>query len=135
MSTEQQPSTIDAHIGGRIHVRRSLLKLSQKKLGEHLGISFQQIQKFEKGTNRISAGQLFEIAKLLQVEVSFFFEGLASGKRHAGFAEAQSRLAALAVSDTHEGVALNSAFARIANPKLRKRIIELVTTIADSSPK
>jgi transcriptional regulator with XRE-family HTH domain len=134
-SGEQQHNAVDAHIGGKIQLRRNLLKLSQKNLGEHLGVSFQQIQKFEKGSNRVSAAQLFEIAKLLQVDISFFFEGLMPAKKQPGFAESQSRIAALALSDTREGHDLNGAFARIRNRKLRKHIIDLVRAIAESEPK
>jgi transcriptional regulator with XRE-family HTH domain len=135
MDRDEQLSGIDAHIGGKIQVRRNLLKVSQKKLGEQLGVSFQQIQKFEKGANRVSAGQLFEIAKFLQVDLIYFFEGLPLGKRQPGFAEGQARIAASALADTKEGHDLNAAFARIKSSKLRNKIVDLVKAIADSGSK
>jgi transcriptional regulator with XRE-family HTH domain len=135
MDKDNQLGGIDAHIGGKIQVRRNLLKISQKKLGEQLGVSFQQIQKFEKGANRVSAGQLFEIAKFLQVDLVYFFDGLPLGKRQPGFAEAQAKIAAPAVADTREGHELHAAFARIKNPKLRNKIVDLVKAVADSGSK
>ena len=132
MTQEKQLSPIDVHVGNRLRVRRTFLHASQQKLGQQLGISFQQIQKFEKGQNRISVAQLFEIAKFLKVEPNFFYEGLA-GAAEPGFAEVQSQLPSTGIEDTVEGMALNRAFARIRNAKVRRRIIELVTAVADSS--
>lgn len=133
MDAEQQLSLIDTHVGNRIRLRRSFLRISQEKLGDHLGVSFQQVQKYEKGANRIGAGQLFQISKLLKVEPSYFFEGLPAAKAaDAGFSERQSDLPSAGIEDTTDGIALNRAFARIKSSKLRRRLIDLVTAMADS---
>ncbi len=133
MTAEQQPTAIDTHVGNRIRLRRSFLRVSQEKLGEHLGVSFQQIQKYEKGSNRIGAGQLYQIARFLNVDTGYFYEGLASAKpEDAGFSERQSDIPSAGIEDTTDGIALNRAFARIKSSKLRRRIIDLITTIADS---
>ena len=133
MDAEQQLSLIDTHVGNRIKLRRSFLRISQEKLGDHLGVSFQQIQKYEKGANRIGAGQLFQISRLLKVEPSYFFEGLPAAKTaEAGFSERQSDLPSTGIEDTTDGIALNRAFARIKSSKLRRRLIDLVKAMADS---
>ncbi|MFT4095509.1 MAG: helix-turn-helix transcriptional regulator [Rhodoblastus sp.] len=133
MSADQQPTVIDTHVGNRIRLRRSFLRVSQEKLGEHLGVSFQQVQKYEKGSNRIGAGQLFQIAKFLKVDPGYFYEGLpAATAADQGFAERQSEIPSAGIEDTTDGIALNRAFARIKSSKLRRRLIDLVTTIADS---
>jgi transcriptional regulator with XRE-family HTH domain len=134
MDSDKEQNTIDTHVGNRIRVRRTFLRVSQEKLGEHIGVSFQQIQKYEKGSNRIGAGQLFHIAKLLKVEPNYFYEGLGAVTRDAsGFAESSSRIAALPVDESTEGIALNRAFARIRSQKVRRRIVDLVTALADTS--
>lgn len=115
-------------MGNRLRTRRTFLRISQEKLGEHIGVTFQQIQKFEKGTNRISAGQLFLIANLLKVDVNYFFEGLNSGFGEPVTETMNGDRAAA------EGVLLNRAFARVASPRLRQTIIDMVTAIADGAP-
>lgn len=136
MEPDKQPNTIDTHVGNRIRIRRSFLRISQEKLGEHLGVSFQQIQKYEKGVNRIGAGQLFHIAKLLKVEPNYFFEGLpARDPSDPGFAEAQIKMNATVIDETAEGISLNRAFARIKSQKLRRKLVELASAIADAGQK
>ena len=133
MSAEQKATAIDTHVGNRIRLRRSFLRISQEKLGEQLGVSFQQVQKYEKGSNRIGAGQLFYIARQLKVDPGYFYEGLPNAPvAEAGFAERQSGMPATGLEDTTEGHALNRAFARIKSSKLRRKLIDLVTTIADT---
>ena len=133
MDAEQQPSAIDIHVGARIRLRRSFLRISQEKLGEQLGVSFQQVQKYEKGSNRIGAGQLFQIAKFLKVDLGYFFEGLPAAKAaDAGFSERQSDMPSAGIEDTTDGIALNRAFARIKSSKLRRKLIDLVTAMADT---
>lgn len=122
------PNALDVHVGNRLRTRRAFLRISQEKLGDHIGVTFQQIQKFEKGANRISAGQLFLIANLLKVDVNYFFEGLNSG---FGEPVAESISGDRAAA---EGVLLNRAFARVSSPKLRQTIIDMVTAIADGAP-
>lgn len=111
-----------------------LMKMSQEKLGEALGLTFQQVQKYEKGTNRIGASRLQQISKTLSVPPSFFFEGAPTtgpaGRQ--GFAEEGSSQFVVDFLATAEGLHLNRGFARIRDPKVRKRIIDLVVAIANS---
>jgi transcriptional regulator with XRE-family HTH domain len=129
--TKKTPNPTDKHVGSRVRMRRMMLGMSQEKLGDALSLTFQQVQKYEKGTNRIGASRLQQIAHFLQVPVSFFFDGapdLPPGA--AGMTEAPS---ASYVSDflaTSEGLALAKAFMQIKDPKLRRRIVDLVLQIA-----
>ena len=133
MNADQQPTAIDTHVGNRIRLRRSFLRLSQENAGEHLGVSFQQVQKYEKGSNRIGAGQLFQIARFLKVDpTSKIFMRFAVKAWSPGLSEIHTDMPTSGIEDTTDGIALNRAFARIKSSKLRRRIIELVTTIADS---
>lgn len=129
---KKAPDPIDRHVGSRVRMQRVLLKMSQEKLGEALGLTFQQIQKYEKGTNRIGASRLQQISKTLNVPPSFFFEGApSSGNEVAGFAEESSSQFVVDFLSTAEGLHLNRAFARIKDPKVRKRVVDLITTLAD----
>jgi transcriptional regulator with XRE-family HTH domain len=119
-------------------MRRILLGMSQEKLGEAIELTFQQVQKYEKGTNRIGASRLQQIAKILNVPPGFFFdgapvmEGTPSVNLHAEFSEDEEGSAYIVdFLATAEGVRLNKAFARIHNPKVRKRIIDLVVSLSD----
>jgi len=129
---KKRPNPTDTHVGSRIRLRRNMLGMSQEKLGENLGITFQQIQKYEKGTNRVGASRLQAIANILGVPVAFFFEDLpghdAGGNR--GFAEDSSASFALDFCTSAEGLQLNRAFVKITDLKVRRRIIELVKSLA-----
>jgi transcriptional regulator with XRE-family HTH domain len=106
-----------------------MLGMSQEKLGENLGITFQQIQKYEKGTNRIGASRLQHIARVLTVPVSFFFEdapGAVAAEPDGGLAERPSASYVVDFLSSSEGVQLNKAFIRIRDPKVRRKVIELV---------
>jgi len=111
-----------------------LLGMSQEKLGEALGVTFQQVQKYEKGMNRIGASRLQDIAKILDAPPSFFFEDAptAAGDAQPGFAESRSAGFVVEFLSTVEGLQLNKAFATIKDPKVRKRIVDLVVAIAAS---
>ncbi|HXW69913.1 MAG TPA: helix-turn-helix transcriptional regulator [Methylocella sp.] len=134
---KKPPNPIDRHVGSRVRMRRVMLGISQEKLGDALGLTFQQVQKYEKGTNRISASRLQQISRTLEVPPSFFFEGAPSFELRAGpppentgFAEdAQPSYVADFLS-TPEGLHLNLAFAKIHDPKVRKLVVELVSTLA-----
>lgn len=129
---KKTPNPTDIHVGSRIRLRRNMLGMSQEKLGESLGITFQQIQKYEKGTNRVGASRLQAIASIFHVPVGFFFEGL-PGQETAGangFAEDASTSLAIEFCSSAEGLQLNRAFVRIADPKVRRRIIDLVKTLS-----
>jgi len=117
-----------------VRMRRMMLNMSQEKLGDALGLTFQQVQKYEKGTNRIGASRLQQIAHILQVPVEFFFEGAPS--LPASGNGAKDAPSASYVSDflaTSEGLSLTKAFTRIKEPKLRRRIVDLVEEIAARS--
>ena len=127
---KKKPNPIDIHVGGRIRLRRNMLGMSQEKLGESLGITFQQIQKYEKGTNRVGASRLQAIASILEVPVAFFFED-APGTGNEGLAEDSSATYVVDFLSSTEGLRLNRAFVRISDPKVRSRIIDLVRALAD----
>jgi transcriptional regulator with XRE-family HTH domain len=122
---------IDKHVGSRVRMRRLMLGMSQEKLGDALGITFQQVQKYEKGTNRMGAGRLQHISHLLQVPVPFFFEGAPHlPGQIKGFGEAPSPAYVSEFLATSDGLALTKAFMQIKEPGLRRRIVELVEQIA-----
>jgi transcriptional regulator with XRE-family HTH domain len=112
-------------------MRRLLVGMSQEKLGDQLGVTFQQVQKYEKGTNRIGASRLQRIAEILGVPVSFFFEGGPGGAEAvSGFAEAPASSYVVDFLSTSEGMQLNRAFARIEDPRVRRKVVELVKALA-----
>src|SRR5258707_15896772 len=128
---KKAPNPIDKHVGSRVRMRRMMLGMSQEKLGDALGLTFQQVQKYEKGTNRIGASRLQQISQILQVPVAFFFEGAPNLHPHLeGMAEAPSPAYVSDFLATSEGLALTKAFTRIKQPKLRRRIVDLVEEIA-----
>ncbi len=134
MMAKKAPNPIDRHVGSRVRMRRMMLSMSQEKLGDALGLTFQQVQKYEKGTNRIGASRLQQISIILQVPVSFFFEGAPTvgmpGGRQEGMGEAPSPAYVSDFLATSDGLALTKAFMRIGNAKLRRRIVDLVEQIA-----
>ena len=135
MAIKKQPNPIDIHVGSRVRVRRMMLGMSQEKLGEQLGITFQQIQKYEKGANRIGASRLQHIARIFNVPVSFFFEDApgAVPPTPGGLQEGRDTDYVVDFLSTNEGIQLNTAFVRIKDPKLRRRLIELVRSMAKGS--
>jgi transcriptional regulator with XRE-family HTH domain len=124
------PNPIDKYVGSRVRMRRIMLGMSQEKLGEALGLTFQQIQKYEKGTNRVGASRIQQISEILQVPVSFLFEGGPTSNSGDGFAEGTSPTYVSDFLATSEGLALTRAFTRIADGKLRRSIVDLVEQIA-----
>jgi transcriptional regulator with XRE-family HTH domain len=112
-----------------------MLGMSQEKLGDALGLTFQQVQKYEKGTNRIGASRLQQIAHILQVPVEFFFEGGPASGAAGGFGEAPSPAYISDFLSSSDGLALTKAFMRIDNPKLRRRIVDMVEEIAGENGK
>lgn len=129
---------MDIHVGGRVRLRRMVIGMSQEKLGERMGLTFQQIQKYEKGTNRIGASRLFQLSQILDVPVQFFFEdaplsGNAKGVALAtGFAESKTEAFLLDFLNSRDGLELNRAFVKITNPKLRKRVVEMVREMSET---
>jgi transcriptional regulator with XRE-family HTH domain len=126
------PNPVDKHVGSRVRMRRLILSMSQEKLGDLLGLTFQQVQKYEKGTNRISASRLQQISNILQVPVPFFFEGVPHLSGHSGGTrEAPSPAYVSDFLATSDGLALVKAYVRLKNNKLRRTITALVGQIAD----
>lgn len=128
---KKAPNPTDKHVGSRVRMRRMMMSMSQEKLGDSLGLTFQQVQKYEKGTNRIGASRLQQISHILQVPVSFFFEGApSSNNEQTGFGEAPSPTYVSDFLATSDGLALTRAFMRIEDAKLRRKIVDLVEQIA-----
>ena len=131
MMAKKAPNPIDKHVGSRVRMRRMMLGMSQEKLGDGLDLTFQQVQKYEKGTNRIGASRLQQISNILQVPVAFFFEGAPNVPgSHDGMKEAPSPAYVADFLATSEGLALTKAFMRIKEAKVRRRIVDLVKQIA-----
>lgn len=133
MMAKKAPNPIDKHVGARVRMRRMMLSMSQEKLGDALGLTFQQVQKYEKGSNRIGASRLQQISNILQVPVSFFFDGaphVPGPGRYEGMGEAPSPAYVSDFLATSDGLALTKAFMRIHDSKLRRRIVDLVEQIA-----
>jgi transcriptional regulator with XRE-family HTH domain len=129
---KKSPNPIDKHVGSRVRMRRMMLSMSQEKLGDALGLTFQQVQKYEKGTNRIGASRLQQISNILSVPISFFFEGAPNpGGHSSGMAEAPSPAYVSDFLATSDGLALTKSFMRIKSAKLRRRIVDLVEQIAN----
>jgi transcriptional regulator with XRE-family HTH domain len=133
----RRPNPIDVHVGNRVRLQRMLIGISQEKLGERLGLTFQQVQKYEKGINRIGASRLFELSRVLGVPVQFFYEDApASGNQQSaapGFAERSSDSHVFEFLSSREGLELNRAFSRITDPKVRKSVLDLVRSLADEA--
>jgi transcriptional regulator with XRE-family HTH domain len=128
--TTKAPNPIDKYVGSRVRMRRIMLGMSQEKLGDALGLTFQQIQKYEKGTNRVGASRIQQISEILQVPVSFLFEGGPTSIPGNGFGEGTSPTYVSDFLATSEGLALTRAFTRITDTKLRRSIVDLVEQIA-----
>lgn len=130
---QKTPNPIDVHVGSRIRLRRMMLEISQEKLGDALGITFQQVQKYEKGSNRVGASRLQEIARALDIGVGFFFEDApdANGNPVNGLGEAKSGAYVVDFISSTEGLHLVRAFLSIPDRKQRRAVIDLVRAIAD----
>lgn len=131
----RRPNPVDIHVGGRVRFRRMLLGMSQEKLGEALGLTFQQVQKYEKGVNRIGASRLYDLSQVLQVPIQFFYEeapiSLDQAPSGSGsFAERSTETHILEFLNTREGLELNKAFVKIQDGKMRRAIVDLVRTMS-----
>lgn len=129
-----RPRPVDVHVGSRVRLRRTMLGMSQEKLGQAIGLTFQQVQKYERGTNRIGASRLFELSKVLDVPVSFFFDDMpqdVAGTQTSAVDPAEARGQAYE-ADTlakRETLELVRAYYRIRSPKVRKRVFELAKAL------
>ncbi|MEI9990431.1 MAG: helix-turn-helix transcriptional regulator [Rhizomicrobium sp.] len=108
-----------------------LIGMSQERLGELLGLTFQQVQKYEKGVNRIGAGRLFEVSRILGVPIDYFYEGVIGQQAGGGFAEGETSPPVMEFVSSGEGLQLSLAFMKIKDPKLRKRVLDLVKQMAE----
>ena len=129
---KKAPNPIDKHVGSRVRMRRMMLNLSQEKLGDQLKLTFQQVQKYEKGTNRISASRLYYCAKTLGVPAQFFFDDLPGVDNEQGFGEAREEDSVMAALMNLDGVALARAFRDADSNGKRKLISTVARLIADS---
>ena len=131
----RRANPIDIHVGSRVRFRRMLLGMSQEKLGEKLGLTFQQVQKYEKGINRIGASRLYDLAQVLGVPVQFFYEEAPSGESSQlvpdGFAEKPAENSIVEFLRSRDGLELNKAFVRISDAKARRAIVDLVRSLAN----
>ena len=126
---KKQANPIDVQVGNRVRIRRMLIGMSQERLGDLLGLTFQQVQKYEKGVNRIGAGRLYEVSRILNVPVDFFYEGIAD-TGHPGASE-QDGAPIMEFISSGEGLQLSMAFMKIRDVKVRKRVLDLVKSLAE----
>jgi transcriptional regulator with XRE-family HTH domain len=127
------PHSFDKYVGNRVRMRRNMLRMSQERLGQALGVTFQQIQKYERGTNRLGASRIQQIAEVLQIPISFLFEGGPSISQSPELSA--ERLSTAYVAEflaTSEGLALTRAFMDIGQTKVRRSIVDLVEKIAEN---
>jgi transcriptional regulator with XRE-family HTH domain len=130
MNDERSANAVDRRLGQRVRTRRLEIGMSQERLAEILGVTFQQVQKYEKGVNRIAASRLFSISSALEMPIARFFEGLSPVRRGAGVAEDTGEYLQDALA-TPEGMQIMTLFASIQNPKVRRRVVDLVRALAE----
>ena len=128
--SERLANPIDIHVGARVRLRRLMLRMSQDKLGENLGVTFQQVQKYERGSNRVSASRLWSMADVLDVPVQYFFEGLSMRAEAGGFGENDQTPLVYDFINSPDGVQLAAAFSRITDPKVRRQVLQLVRALS-----
>ena len=135
--TKKNPNPVDVHVGNRVRMRRMLIGMSQERLAKELGLTFQQIQKYEKGTNRISASRLYKIAQVLGVPVQYFFEDLPAPVEGeaAGVAEGRAHVQIMDFLSSSEGLQLNRHFAAITDSDVRRAVVDMVRALARAGKK
>ena len=134
-ASQGNPNPIDVHVGSRVRLRRTLLGMSQEKLGDAIGLTFQQVQKYERGANRVGASRLFDLSRVLDVPVSFFFEDMVPAVQpepRGGLAEAPERYDADPMLK-RETLELVRAYYKIPDPHIRRRLFDLAKALAKSS--
>lgn len=134
------PNPIDVYVGGRIRLRRTLLGMSQSKLGEALALSFQQVQKYERGTNRVGSSRMFEIARVLEVEIGYFYDGMPSGTGNDGRKAMHGATVVRPPEDQdpmikRETLELVRAYYKIGDGRVRKRLFEMTKALANAAQK
>ena len=138
---ESRSNPIDVHVGARIRLRRTLMGMSQERLGEALGLTFQQVQKYERGVNRVGASRLYDLSRVLDVPISFFYDDMpesvggvrAIPRGASGFADAQEGFGDDTLS-RRETLELVRAYYRISDPGVRKRVFELIKSLVPEAP-
>ncbi len=132
------PHMVDVYVGKRLRMRRTILGMSQEAIGNAIGVTFQQIQKYERGINRMGASRLYDFSRILGVPVSYFFEGLSdeggSSEYNKGMADDASEFEHEKLS-TRETLEMMRAYYRISDPQVRKRVFDLVKSLADTPEK
>jgi transcriptional regulator with XRE-family HTH domain len=130
---KKQANPIDAHVGHRVRLRRMLIGMSQERLGGLLGLTFQQVQKYEKGVNRIGAGRLYEIASILGVNIGFFYDDIEEevAQGAASLGGSREHPPVMEFMSSGEGIQLSVAFMRIKDVKVRRRILELLRSLSE----
>ncbi|WP_168073343.1 helix-turn-helix domain-containing protein [Caulobacter sp. SSI4214] len=132
MPEARTPTVVDLHVGGRVRMRRKMLGVNQESLAAALGLTFQQVQKYERGANRVSASKLYDIAKTLQVPVSYFFEGLADPMTsEVDEVRAAAERVVTEFLNTPEGLELAEMFPKIGRGRVRRQVLDLVRAVAD----
>jgi transcriptional regulator with XRE-family HTH domain len=132
---KKHANPVDPHVGSRVRLRRMMIGMSQERLGELLGLTFQQIQKYEKGVNRIGAGRLHDISRILGVSIEYFYQDVISNlARNRGFSENEPATPVMEFVSSGEGLQLALAFVKIKDAKVRKRVLDLVRSLAEEKP-
>ncbi len=126
----RSPNPVDLHVGTRVRLRRQVLKMSQEKLGDQLGVTFQQIQKYERGANRVGASRLWRMSQVLDVPVSFFYDGLGNEMPATSFGENDQTPVVYEFINSTDGVSLAMAVSKIKNKAVRRQILELARSLA-----
>ncbi len=132
---KSSPDPVDIHVGARVRLRRTLLGMSQEKLGKALGLTFQQVQKYERGANRIGSSRLFQLSRILDVPVSFFFDEMApeATRKADGMAEDNKQVFEVDKLSRRETLELVRAYYKITDPTVRKKIFEMVKAVGSSA--
>ena len=131
--TKKNPNPIDVHVGNRVRMRRMLVGMSQEKLGDALGLTFQQVQKYEKGANRVSASRLYQMSSTLGVPIQFFFDDIPISSQTPntqGLAESDSAGVLMDFLNSSEGFQMGRAFSAIKDSTVRRRVLDLVKSLA-----
>lgn len=129
----EKPNPVDVHVGARVRLRRTLLGMSQEKLGDAIGLTFQQVQKYERGANRIGASRLYELARVLDVPVSYFFEEFGEAGPSGGLSEQVAEPYQSNPMMKRETLELVRAYLRISDPQIKRRLFDLAKALAACS--
>ena len=130
---KKRPHPVDVHVGGRVRMRRVLLNMSQEKLGDQLGLTFQQVQKYEKGSNRIGASRLWELGQILDVPISFFYDGAVDRRSEAdGFGEARQEDYVMNFVHSSEGLNMIRHFVKVEDANVRRSVLQMIKALAES---